>query len=366
MIPFNKPYVSSKAIEFVQDAIERGKLSGNGYYTQKCQQWLEDYLNTSKALLTTSCTDALEMCALLLNIKAGDEVILPSYAFVSLANAFVLRGATLVFVDTKADFPNIDPEHVKSKISSKTKAILFIHYAGVSCDWDQLSAIANSHNIKLIEDAAHALGSSYKGQKLGSYGHLATFSFHETKNIHCGEGGALVINDPEYVERAEILWEKGTNRSDYFSKKVSKYEWLDIGSSFLPSELNAALLYSQLIELDIIQKRRQEIWFRYYERLSQFSDMPVTGHNFHMFYVKVKNQKVRGELIDFCISSGVKVCSHYEPLHQSKYYRLNNELINLPNTENANSSIIRLPLFFDLKIEEQERVITAILNYIKV
>lgn len=366
MIPFNKPYVSSLGQEYIIDSIARGKLSGNGYYTHQCQELLEQKLCAPKVLLTTSCTDALEMAAILLNIAPGDEVVLPSFAFVSLANAFSLRGAKIVLVDNENGIPNIDCSAVEQKISSKTKAIVFIHYAGMACDLRKLKEISLRYSIPLIEDAAHALDSNYQGKELGSFGDLSTFSFHETKNIQCGEGGALVINNQKFLKRSEIIWEKGTNRSDYFNKVVTKYEWLDIGSSFLPSELNAALLYSQLIELDVIQERRKEIWKRYHEELYEFSDMPVTGHNYHMFYIKVKNQKVRDELIDFCLSSGVKVCSHYEPLHQSKYYRLNNELITLPNAERANASIIRLPLFFDLKIEEQERVITAILNYIKV
>ena len=263
MINFNEPYCTGNEPKYIQDAINRGKLSGNGYYTKKCQHFLEEKLGVKKCLLTTSCTDALEMCAILLDIQPGDEVIMPSYTFVSTANAFVLRGAKIVFCDSRPDHPGMDESLIEGLLTEKTKAIVPVHYAGVACDMDKIMSIAKQHDLFVVEDAAQAIDSHYKGKPLGSIGHLAAFSFHETKNISSGEGGALIINDDRFLERSEIIWEKGTNRSAFWRGEVDKYGWVDIGSSFLPSEITAAFLWAQLESLEKIQEQRKSIWNAY-------------------------------------------------------------------------------------------------------
>ena len=310
-IPFNKPYLTGKEAHYIYDAVYSGKLSGNGKYTQKCQKWFEESYGFTKCLLTTSCTDALEMAAILLDVQAGDEIILPSYTFVSTANAFVLRGAKLVFIDSRSDHPGIDESSIESLITDKTKAIVPVHYAGVSCDMDEIMRVANKYNLFVVEDAAQAIDSYYigsdsKSRPLGSIGHLAAFSFHETKNVISGEGGMLVINDNRFKERAEIIWEKGTNRSAFFRGEIDKYGWVDIGSSFLPSELVAAFLWAQLENIEFIQTRRRQIWNRYKEELKDWADkvgieMPhipsSATNNAHMFYLVCKNLDQRNRLI---------------------------------------------------------------------
>jgi len=266
MIPFNKPYLTGKEAHYLYHAVYSGKISGNGMFTQKCHNFFVQRYGFKKCLLTTSCTDALEMAAILIDIKQGDEVIMPSYTFVSTANAFVLRGATIVFADSGASNPNIDAEKLESLITPKTKAIVPVHYAGIACDMDKIMALAEKYNLFVIEDAAQAIDSYYNGRPLGSIGHLAAFSFHETKNIISGEGGMLVINDERFFRRAEIIWEKGTNRAEFFRGEVNKYGWVDIGSSFLPSEIIAAFLYAQLENLDDIQLKRKSIWNKYYSQ----------------------------------------------------------------------------------------------------
>ena len=298
-IPFNKPYFTGKETEYIQDAVSRGKISGNGYYTQLCHDFFETKYSFNKVLLTSSCTDALEMAAILIDIQPGDEVIVPSYTFVSTANAFVLRGAKIIFADSRSDHPGIDEDKIEALITSKTKAIVPVHYAGVACDMDKIMNLANKYNLFVVEDAAQAIDSYYTGtdgvkRPLGSIGHLAAFSFHETKNIISGEGGMLVVNDERFVKRAEIIWEKGTNRSAFFKGEVDKYGWVDIGSSFLPSDITAAFLWAQLEHLEEIQDKREVIWNTYYEGLKDWActnniSLPIIPeygmNNAHMFYL---------------------------------------------------------------------------------
>ena len=309
--PFNKPYITGKEVHYIYDAVASGHISGNGKYTKKCQQYFENNWGFKKTLLTTSCTDALEMCALLLDIQPGDEVIVPSYTFVSTALAFVRQGAKIVFVDSRKDHPGIDEDKIEDLITSKTKVIVPVHYAGVASDMDKIMDIAERHNLFVVEDAAQAIDSYYRGkdgikQALGTIGHLSAFSFHETKNIQCGEGGLLGINDKRFVERAEVIWEKGTNRAEFFRGEVNKYGWVDIGSSFLPSEITAAFLWAQLENLDAIQKKRKKIWKQYYDGLKPLADkgyfklpeIPDYGvNNGHMFYLVCPSLAERISLI---------------------------------------------------------------------
>jgi dTDP-4-amino-4,6-dideoxygalactose transaminase len=369
MITFNKPYISGKELDYINDAVERGKLSGNGHYTQQCQTFFEDTYGFKKTLLTTSCTDALEMAAILLDILPGDEVIMPSYTFVSTANAFVLRGATIVFCDSRKDHPGMDESKVKALITSKTKAIVVVHYAGVACDMDLIMAIANKHGLFVVEDAAQAVASYYKGKPLGGIGHLGTFSFHETKNIQCGEGGLLIINDDRFVHRAEIIWEKGTNRSAFFRGEVDKYGWVDIGSSFLPSELNAAYLFAQLETLQAIQDKRKEIWNYYYETLLEWSkqqaiELPklpaFATNNAHMFYLKCSNERQRTSLIQHLKNEGVHAVFHYISLHSSPFFKKRYHGSALENSDRYTSTLLRLPLFFELDVSA---VTKSILSY---
>ena len=311
MIPFNKPYLTGKETQYIEEAVKSGKISGNGIFTKKCQDFFETNYHIKKALLTTSCTDALEMAAILINIQEGDEVIMPSYTFVSTANAFVLRGAKIVFADSMPNHPNIDASKIEALITSKTKAIVPVHYAGVSCDMDTIMDLAKKYNLFVIEDAAQAIDSYFTGKDgkkkaLGSIGHLAAFSFHETKNIIAGEGGLLAINDEQFINRAEIIWEKGTNRSSFFRGEVDKYGWVDIGSSFLPSEIIAAFLWAQLENLEKIQSKRKEIWNDYYSKLNDWAneneislpELPsYATNNAHMFYLVCKNLEQRTSLI---------------------------------------------------------------------
>ncbi len=376
MIPFNKPYLTGKEAHYMYDAVYHGQLSGNGKYTKLCQQLLQDKFHFGKCLLTTSCTDALEMAAILLNISEGDEVIMPSYTFVSTANAFVLRGAKIVFADCRKDHPGIDEDSIEQLITSKTKAIVPVHYAGVACDMDKIMAIADKHNLFVVEDAAQAIDSYYTGsnkrkQALGTIGHLATFSFHETKNIISGEGGMLVINDPQFESRAEIIWEKGTNRMEFFRNEVDKYGWVDIGSSFLPSEIIAAFLYAQIEAMATIQKRRKAIWEKYYQELAQWAHKNNIGlphlpdfatNNAHMFYLVHENLEQRDKLLKHLKSNGILAVFHYLSLHKSNYYqnKTNGRILNY--SDNFSDCLARLPLFFDLSDEDQKYIIHTILS----
>lgn len=368
-IPFNKPYLTGKEVHYIYNAVADGKLSGDGKYSKMCQNFLEEKYGFHKCLLTTSCTDALEMAALLLDIKPGDEVIMPSYTFVSTANAFVLRGAEIVFADSGKEEPNIDPEVIESLITKNTRAIVVVHYAGVACDMDAIMEIANKHGLHVVEDAAQAIDSFYNGKPLGSFGSLAAFSFHETKNIISGEGGALVINDPELVKRAEIIREKGTNRSAFFRGEVDKYSWVDIGSSFLPSELIGAFLYAQLESLEAVQERRKLLWKHYYKGLKHleekgFLQLPVipdyATNNAHMFYVVCKNGDDREGLINYLKEQGIYAVFHYLSLHKSPFYLSNHEDKTLPNCERYADCLVRLPLYFELSIDNADLIIEAV------
>lgn len=377
MIPFNKPFLTGKEAHYMYDAVHTGKLSGNGKYTQKCQNWLEETYAFGKCMLTTSCTDALEMAAILINIQPGDEVILPSYTFVSTANAFVLRGAKLVFADSRIDHPGIDEASIETLITPKTKAIVPVHYAGVSCDMDIIMDIAQNHGLFVVEDAAQAIDSFYTGRDgikraLGSIGHLAAFSFHETKNIISGEGGMLAINDMQFAKRAEIIWEKGTNRSSFFRGEVDKYGWVDVGSSFLPSEVIAAFLWAQLENIQDIQKRRCTIWNTYNEELRSWAEKHEIGmpfvpdfasNNSHMFYLVCRNLEQRTQLIEFLKSNNILAVFHYISLHTSPFYEGKHDGRSLPETDRYTDCLVRLPMYYELSQEEIMFITSKIHQY---
>lgn len=370
MIPFNKPYTTGNEIHYINDAINSGKISGNGTYTKKCQKFFEEKYSIKKALLTTSCTDALEMAAMLANINPGDEVIVPSYTFVSTAIAFVRQGAKIVFADSYPDNPNIDATKIEALITSKTKAIVPVHYAGLACDMDMIMDVASKYNILVIEDAAQAIDSFYinkNGEKkaLGSIGHLGAYSFHDTKNIISGEGGLLLINDERFIKRAEILWEKGTNRSEFLRGEVNKYGWVDTGSSFLPSEIIAAFLWAQLESLDVIQNKRISLWNTYYEKLSELNlkniKLPIktqNSYNGHMFYVVTNNIEERNNLIDILKVNGYHSVFHYLSLHKSPYYKNQYQGRDLVNSDKFTDCLLRLPMYFDLQVEDIDNMIT--------
>ncbi len=357
-------------------AVYTGKLSGNGVFTKKCQQFFEEKYGFKKAIMTTSGTDALEMAAILCDVKPGDEVIVPSYTFVSSALAFVRQGAKIVFADSCENNPNIDEEKIESLITDKTKVIVPVHYAGVACDMDKIMDIANRHNLFVVEDAAQAIDSYYKGKPLGGIGHFGCFSFHETKNVTAGgEGGLLVVNDERFIRRAEIIWEKGTNRAEFFRGMVNKYGWVDTGSSFLPSEINSAFLYAQLESLDDIQARRRCIWHRYSEGLKTLAnkgfftmpDVPdYATNNGHMFYLVCRSLEERTQLIAYLKEKGIGAVFHYLSLHLSDYYRSVEPCIpSLPNCDSFADRLVRLPMFFELKDAEVDFVIDNIIEFFK-
>lgn len=369
-IPFNKPFLTGKEAHYMYQAVYTGKLSGNGEFTKKCQKFFENKYGFKKALLTTSCTDALEMCAILCDVKPGDEVIVPSYTFVSSALAFVRQGAKIVFADSMVTNPNIDAEKLESLITPRTKVIVPVHYAGVACDMDRIMEIANKHNLLVVEDAAQAIDSYYKGRPLGSIGHLAAFSFHETKNIIAGEGGLLAINDERFIRRSEILWEKGTNRSEFFRGEVNKYGWVDTGSSFLPSEVIAAFLWAQLENMNMIQDRRKAIWEQYHEGLKDLEkkglvrlpEIPeYATNNAHMFYLVCRSLEERTALIKFLKENDVLSVFHYLSLHLSEYYTKNNtDIPNLPECDHYANCLVRLPMYYELKDEEVKAIVGLI------
>ena len=371
--PFNIPHLTGKETTYISEAAKNLKLSGNGPFTKKCQTFFEERFGFKKALLTSSCTDALEMCALLLDIQPGDEVIMPSYTFVSTANAFVLRGAQIVFCDSRKDHPGMDESKIEALITPKTKAIVPVHYAGVACDMDVIMDIANRHNVFVVEDAAQAIDSYYKGKPLGSMGHLAAFSFHETKNIISGEGGLLAVNDEQFVARSEIIWEKGTNRSAFWRGEVDKYGWVDVGSSFLPSELTAAFLWSQLESLDKIQSKRKEIWNRYWKGLQVLIEFGVqlpqipeyATNNAHMFYLVCRSEKERTDLINHLNRYQINAVFHYLSLHNSPFYSNKHDGRKLNCSGNYSSCLLRLPFYYDLDVDNQEMVIGEILNFFR-
>ena len=370
MIPFNKPYLTGKEAHYMYQAVNMGKLSGNGEFTKRCQGFLEQRYGFKKCLLTTSCTDALEMCALLCNLQPGDKVIIPSYTFVSTALAFVRVGARIVFADSMTRNPNLDAEKIEALITPHTRVIVPVHYAGVACDMDRIMEIAAKHNLLVVEDAAQAIDSYYKGRPLGSIGHLAAFSFHETKNIISGEGGCLCINDERFIHRSEILWEKGTNRAEFFQGMVNKYGWVDTGSSFLPSEINAAFLWAQLEQLDDIQKRRKELWNLYYEGLKPMADQGLfrlpdipdyATNNGHMFYLICRSQEERSALIAHLKDNGVLAVFHYLGLHRSEYYRsIEKNIPALPNCDYYEDCVVRLPMFYELTHLDVAFIVSAI------
>jgi dTDP-4-amino-4,6-dideoxygalactose transaminase len=371
--PFNKPYFTGKETHYIEDAVKKGKISGNGYYTNLCQDFFEKKYGFPKCLLTTSCTDALEMAGILINIKEGDEVIMPSYTFVSTANAFVLRGAKIVFADSRKDHPGIDEESIEALITPKTKAIVPVHYAGVACDMDIIMDLALKYNLFVVEDAAQAIDSFYTGRDgiqkpLGSIGHLAAFSFHETKNIISGEGGMLVINDPQFAERAEIIWEKGTNRSAFFRGEVDKYGWVDIGSSFLPSEIIAAFLWAQLENLEDIQKMRKSHWEYYYTHLVKWAQeneiqlplMPTYAtNNAHMFYLVCKSLDQRTAIIEKLKDNNILSVFHYISLHSSPFQNQIQIQNQLPQSDRYSDCLLRLPMYYELDVVD---VIKKLIN----
>ncbi|MDT8318770.1 MAG: dTDP-4-amino-4,6-dideoxygalactose transaminase [bacterium] len=373
IIPFSKPVILGNEQKYLNEVVKSGKWSGDHLFTHKCNTWLEKKTGGKKALLTTSCTHALEMAALLIDIKEGDEVIMPSYTFTSTANAFILRGARLVFIDIKPDTMNMDEKLIESAITERTKAIVPVHYAGVACEMDEVMEIANKYNLIVVEDAAQALMSSYRGRPLGTIGHFGTFSFHETKNYTCGEGGAILINDENYNLRAEIIREKGTNRSQFFRGEIDKYSWQDIGSSYLPSELNAAFLYAQLEVAEDINKDRLKTWDVYYNKLKPLEaegliELPrnpnYCEHNAHIFYLKVKDVDMRTSLIAHLKDKGIYAHFHYVPLHSSKaglrYGRFNGEDI---YTTRESERLVRLPLYYGMSDMDVEKVCCCIEYY---
>jgi len=374
-IPFNKPYLSGNEIKYIIEAITSGKISGDGTFTDKCHKYFEDIFNFKKALLTTSCTDALEMASILINIKEGDEVIMPSYTFVSTANAFILRGALLKFVDSSLDNPNMDVDKIENLITSKTKAIIPVHYAGIACDMDKITEIASLNNLYVIEDAAQAIESYYKGRRLGSIGDLSAFSFHETKNIISGEGGMLIVNNCDFLERAEIIREKGTNRSKFFRGEVDKYSWVDVGSSFLPSDMIAAFLFAQLENLKIIQEKRLMLWNRYYknlmpliqENLLELPQIPnFASNNAHMFYIVLENSDIRQRVITYLKEHSILSVFHYLSLHNSTYF-LNKKgnYQDLPNSDRYTDCLLRLPLYYELEIDQVDFISALIIEKLR-
>lgn len=378
MIFYNKPYITGNEFHYIESAIANRHLSGNGKYTNLCQQLINKKYGFKKSLLTTSCTDALEMCALLLEIQPGDEVIIPSYTFVSSANAFILRGAKIVFADSYFSNPNIDEAQLEKLITVKTKAIVIVHYAGIACNMQTIMSIANKNNLFVVEDAAQAIDGYFINSlkekiPLGSIGHLAAFSFHESKNIQCGEGGLLVINDEKFFKRAEILWEKGTNRAAFFRGEVDKYNWVDVGSSFLPSEITAAFLYAQLLELDKIQEIRKHKWQLYYNQLIQLEkegkiNLPAVPQyatvNAHIFYLVCSNLIQREKLINYLKENGVQAIFHYLGLHSSPFFlKTNSDSDQIINAKKFSDCLLRLPLYVELSDEKINYISRLVINF---
>lgn len=365
-IPFNKPHLTGKEAHYMYQAVYNGKLSGNGEFTKRCQKFFEERYGFRKCLLTTSGTDALEMCAMLCDLKPGDEVIIPSYTFVSTALAFLREGAKVIFADSMARNPNLDAEQLESLITPRTRVIVPVHYAGVACDMDVIMSVAEKYNLLVVEDAAQAIDGYYKGRPLGGIGHLGAFSFHETKNLTAGgEGGLLVVNDERFVRRAEIIWEKGTNRAEFFRGEVNKYGWVDMGSSFLPAEINAAFLWAQLENLDEIQSKRKQLWQTYYchlkplanKGLFRLPDVPdYATNNAHMFYLVMPDLEARTALIKHLKDNGVLAVFHYLSLHSSAYYKDKHDGRDLPNCDRYADMLVRLPMFYDLEVGDVEKI----------
>ncbi len=371
-IPFNKPYFTGKESAYIEEAVKSGKISGDGIFTKKCHDFFERRFGFDKVLLTTSCTDALELAALLIDIAPGDEIIMPAYTFVSTANAFVLRGAKIVFIDSQELNPNMDIDAISGLITHKTKAIVVVHYAGIANDMDKIMDLARQHDLYVIEDAAQAVDSYYNGKPLGSIGDLAAFSFHETKNIISGEGGMLVINNEKFKNRAEIIREKGTNRSAFFRGEVDKYGWVDIGSSFLPSDIIAAFLYAQLENLDDIQAQRKNIWETYHDELKHLSErgcfkLPsipeFATNNAHMYYIICRNPEERQNLIKHLKQRDILAVFHYLSLHKSSFYHQLHDGRELPITDYYSDHLLRLPVYYELSPEDQTAIIREINSF---
>jgi len=374
-IPFNMPYLTGRELSYIQQANKKHMLAGDGYFTKKCQHWLEKNLVTKKAFLTHSCTSALEMAAILADIKPGDEVIMPSYTFVSTANAFVLRGGVPVFVDIRPDTLNIDEKLIEKAITRKTKAIVPVHYAGVGCEMDAILKIARRHQLLVIEDAAHGVKATYKGRELGTLGDFGALSFHETKNIISGEGGALLVNNPKFINRAEIVWQKGTDRNRFLRGEVDKYTWRDIGSSFLPGELTAAFLWAQLEKAGKITNKRLKIWYRYHMTLKSLEESgklrrPIVPkdcrHNAHMYHIVVPSAKKCRETIEKLRKRQIAGVSHYQPLHASKFgkqYNTKNQQLKI--TSNLSQTIVRLPLYLGLNSRDISKIKNSLLAALK-
>ena len=373
IIPFNKPFIVGKELSYISQAVTDGHLAGDGYFTKCCNAWMEEHFEAKNVLLTTSCTAALEMAALLTEIQPGDEVIMPSYTFVSTANAFVLRGARIQFIDIRPDTLNMDENLIEAAITQKTKAIVPVHYAGVACEMGTIMDIADTYKLFVVEDAAQGVNATYNGKYLGTIGHLGTYSFHETKNFISGEGGALIVNDDRFLERAEVIREKGTNRSRFFRGEIDKYTWVDMGSSYLPSEIIAAFLYAQLEESDKITRKRWHIFNYYMEHLEALQEqglLQLPGcpenctHNAHMFYIITRDSHTRDKLLQFLKEKHVHAIFHYVPLHTAPMGRtLGYDDVELPVTEDLSARLIRLPCYFELSQEEQDRVISCIHSY---
>lgn len=374
-IPFNRPYLVGKELSYITDAVNNGHISGDGIFTKKCRALLEKIHQASAVFLTTSCTHALEMAALLLEIRPGDEVIIPSFTFVSTVNAFVLQGARPVFIDIRPDTLNMDEVKLEQLITPRTKVIVPVHYAGVSCEMDTILEIANQHGIHVVEDNAHGLFGKYKGRYLGTFGCMAAQSFHETKNFICGEGGALIVNDPQYIERAEIIREKGTNRSRFFRGQIDKYTWVDIGSSYLPSDILSAFLFAQLEARELIQQRRKRIWEDYYQHLAGWAQehnvqLPFVPEHceqpYHMFYLIMPSSEQRQALITYLKKQEITAVFHYLPLHLSKMGQMfGGKRGDCPITEYISDRLVRLPFYNGLSEDNQKRVIDAICNFDK-
>lgn len=372
MIPFNKPFLTGKETTYIKEAVESGKISGDGIFTKRCHEFFESKYGFKKVLLTSSCTDALEMAALLLKTEPGDEIIAPSYTFVSTVNAFVLRGAKIVFADSSSESPNIDATKIESLITPKTKAILPVHYAGIACDMDVIMDIANRHNVYVVEDAAQSIDAYYKGRPLGSIGQLSAFSFHETKNIIAGEGGMLVMNDSSFIPRAEIIREKGTNRSAFFRGEIDKYGWVDIGSSFLPSEIIAAFLFAQLENMNKIQAKRKFSWETYHDSLKPLAAKGYfkTPHipsyatnNAHIYYIVCNTPEERQRLISVLRQENIYSVFHYLSLHKSEYYKDKYSGPELPNSDHFSDCLIRLPMYYDLSEKDIMHVVKVIKKF---
>lgn len=371
MILFNRPYFTGKELSYIEQVCHSTTMSGNGDFTKLCHRFFEERYGFRKCLLTTSGTDALEMCAMLCGLQPGDEVIVPSYTFVSSALAFLREGAKVVFADSGPDDPNVTAAAIEPLITPRTRVLVVVHYAGVACDMDAIMALAAKHNLLVVEDAAQAVDSYYKDRPLGSIGHLGAFSFHESKNIHCGEGGMLTINDERFLRRAEILWEKGTNRAEFYRGMVNKYGWCDMGSSFLPSELNAAYLWAQLEQMDDIQSRRKHIWQMYREGLSDLAAQGVVmpalpdyaTNNAHIFYMVCRSLDERTRLIASLKEQGVMATFHYLPLHASSYYHDKHDGRALPNCDRYGDCLVRLPLYYELTDEEVQEIIRLVRRF---